>query len=702
MAEREQGLASNEEEQPRPALYSTKDAILLAKSASAASLRKEDKFALREAERRREQEEDDAGARSDADYAFLRRSHSDLPLQHLSRGQRQTAHEIEEEDAASAANSGRARVRSNAGGGGVGADGKDSAAAATAPGPRSASANRASDATLLSTIEYLESFLARSKRDLSLKQAASEAPAKWRTQLERFGGPEAIGRRAAVAELDAREAPSSAERKARSSSRGRVHYASPTVSSSRFSSPRRESPFAVGSGSASGSASARRPRSASRGRDELSSPSSPYAAVGPEEELALVRLESEVAALRRQARVLQLSQAHQAQAQAASNQESHVDAALAHIRRRADLERSVAYLEHYTQGRRPPPAERTEEQLWGSPSAANKHQRSKSRPQSASAATKLFSPSASPHTPSSRIPSSHPHKTGRGHTPSSCVYCARERDWRSFSSDALQAMQRAFPERAETLAGGDGEQGAGAQSQSRLRPLAQRMMETSLELGAEVAMGAGDSSLPISRDVDSHFLSQLSAAERRRQSQRLESLWYLVGGAERDRDRDRAALARLSEEVQAESLKRRAHMQWLEEQVLERCLRQTMLDKTAQRELHKAAQDQARQAQLLRDLKRQSRDNFTRDQIDLLKERQRIERDTDKMRMQNEKHSIREIQRQAREAAEATKQRKLDQIRHAEEKYAFKLSQLKRPAFAERGIDDLAHWKVGRPLDASL
>jgi len=122
------------------------------------------------------------------------------------------------------------------------------------------------------------------------------------------------------------------------------------------------------------------------------------------------------------------------------------------------------------------------------------------------------------------------------------------------------------------------------------------------------------------------------------------------------------------------------------------------------RELQKAIQDQARHAQQLLHLKRQSLENFTRDQIDLLKERQRIERETDKMRMQNEKHPIREIQRQAREAAEAHKQRKLDQIRHTEEKYAFKLSQLKRPAFAERGIDvdDLAHWKVGRPLNASL
>jgi cell division septum initiation protein DivIVA len=120
------------------------------------------------------------------------------------------------------------------------------------------------------------------------------------------------------------------------------------------------------------------------------------------------------------------------------------------------------------------------------------------------------------------------------------------------------------------------------------------------------------------------------------------------------------------------------------------------MDRSQEREVQRLLQDQARHVARLLDLKRQSLANYTRDQLDLVAEKSRIERETQRLRRQNDRHSLREMQRQVNESVEKQKQRKLDQIRHSEEKYSFRISQLKRPVGAQRGINDLAYWRSGR------
>ena len=662
-------------------------------AAAAGRPQRADRFAEREAARRREREDElyfnakysaparrrsgggsqptasasasgegddpDSSRRSDADYAFLRRGRSELPLRDLNPAQKATARELAD-DEQYAARQGRSKERS------VYEDGL--------PQRRSQSEVRASDAQLLETIDYLESFLQRSKRDLALKRA--HGGADWQRELEAMGGPERAGRRSAGIEVrDLWGGPEEKEQPRPRSAR----YAAPTVSSSPFT--KRTSPFATPS-------SADRSRSAAAAR-------APAGYQRPEEELALARLESEVAMLRRKAAGVDMTTERP---RPASDEAGLMQQALSNLRAKGELERSIAYLEEYTEGRRPV---ETEDETWGADQmmgtpSSSVRRRSKSPGASlgrSASASRLYSPSSS-GVPSSRVPSSHPHATGKNHVPANCIYCAREMDWRSYENGVVKLMQQAFPERAEALAGKPRESGV----QSRLRPLARKMMMDTARARTVVDEDTGEE-LPISRDVDSHFLAQLSAAERRRQANRLDSLWYLVGNSERDRQ---AQLVRISREIEAESTKRAAHMKWVEEQAIERALSRTMLDRAQEREIQKLLQDQQARVTKLLDLKRQSLANYTRDQIDLVKERRRVEAETAKLRAQNDKHSLREMARQEREQNEARKQRKLDQIRHAEDKYAFKMSELKRPDFAERGVDDLAHWRVGRALNASI
>jgi Ser-tRNA(Ala) deacylase AlaX len=107
-------------------------------------------------------------------------------------------------------------------------------------------------------------------------------------------------------------------------------------------------------------------------------------------------------------------------------------------------------------------------------------------------------------------------------------------------------------------------------------------------------------------------------------------------------------------------------------------------------------QDQARHVAHLLELKRQSLANYTRDQCDMLSERHRLERETQKIRTQNDRHSAREMQRNLKEMHESLKQKKLNELKHAEEKFSFRLSELKRPPYSQRGVEDLRYWKVGR------
>jgi glycerol-3-phosphate dehydrogenase len=113
-------------------------------------------------------------------------------------------------------------------------------------------------------------------------------------------------------------------------------------------------------------------------------------------------------------------------------------------------------------------------------------------------------------------------------------------------------------------------------------------------------------------------------------------------------------------------------------------------------EVQKLLQNQARHVAHLLELKRTSLHNYVRDQTDLLSERRRLERETAHLRAQNEKHSRREMERENREMQEARKQKKLDEIRHAEEKFSFRLSELRRPPYSEGGVKDLRYWKTGR------
>lgn len=206
-------------------------------------------------------------------------------------------------------------------------------------------------------------------------------------------------------------------------------------------------------------------------------------------------------------------------------------------------------------------------------------------------------------------------------------------------------------------------------------------------------LGGLSSGSNISRDFSSHFLGQLSAAERRRAANHLDSLWYLVSNVERDK---KAQLRRIQREIEEESLKRTAHMKWLEEQAMERALSKTMVDRQQEREVQRLLQDQARSVAHLLELKRQSLANYTRDQCDLLAERHRLERETQRLRDQNDRHSKREFERNMKELQESIKQKKLDAIKQSEEKFAFRLSELTRPPYSRKGIEDLRYWKSGR------
>lgn len=91
-------------------------------------------------------------------------------------------------------------------------------------------------------------------------------------------------------------------------------------------------------------------------------------------------------------------------------------------------------------------------------------------------------------------------------------------------------------------------------------------------------------------------------------------------------------------------------------------------------------------------LKRESLANYTRDQCDLLAERRRVERATARLRAQNDRHSAREAERELRALHEAIKQKKIDQLQHAEDKFSFRMSELKRPPYSRRGADDIRFW----------
>jgi hypothetical protein len=627
-------------------------------------------------------EEEGEEPRSDADYAFLKRNKSELPLRDLSEGQRSMARQIEDEGTESA----RRRALFRRGGGG-------SASASTLPSrARSASQSaagggaRLSDDGLLRSIDEMERFLARSKREAASAAGTGpfsthdddDLPPRWKRQLDAMGGPERAGRRNAGIETHElfggeedeeqqqrfggyggedmerlQERYGHSPRRAHSAREG---YAAATVSSAPFGRP---SPFRTGGVRAQSHSRSRSPRHRAR-RPEL---------------------------------------------------ELEADRALDHLaQREGDYERRIAYLEDFLDGRRVQDGdddgrEHKVESGRVSQRSSGSQGKSPGRGLGHFASERLFSSAAGvggvSHGGSPvRIPSQHPHRTGKNHVPSSCVYCRREADLRSWSNEARRLVARAFPERKldlgrkdEDLDGlGKTEAGAASGVHSRLRPLAKRMLD-STRVSPRKKDAAAAVEFPISADVDAHFLSQLSAAERRRQASRLDSLWYLVSRSDRDKQ---VQLRRIARDIEAEAARRHAHMAWLEEQAIERTLRHTVSDKAAQREVQRMLTEQAQHVAQLLDLKRQSLQNYARDQVDLVAEQQRVSRQTAKLRAQNDRHSLREMQRQLREQDELAKQRKMDQLRHAEEKFAFKLSQLRRPQFAAHGIRDLDEWAVGR------
>ena len=418
-----------------------------------------DAWSEREMERRRDEQDaeyfnelysDDRGEgqaapkRQDEDYAFLRRR-SDLPLHKLSRGQLDTARELHfdregGEASALPTDSVWNRAHSASPARRLNPFARPASASQNGPGAglRSVqSAARASDEHLINTVEYLESFLARARSDAQRRRQL-ESP--WKLQLERMGGPEAIGRAAAEEDDDdLRTGRSSVQP---SSARRSRSYERATIGSDPWG------------------ASHSTPRARSSTRRAMSS----------EEEFQLAKLETELFALKRQAAGITSPVSER-------ERQRQIDLALANVRDRTDIESSIALLKDYTSGR-PLADDRAEEMA-------------------RSLAARLFAEEPE-HTPKERIPTHHPHRTGKNHQPSQCVYCKRELDWQSWNTKVINLLDRSFPDRSPTWKTpskrmneenknrtSPSPSAASTSSPSRLRSLATSMFEKSRSVRRE-------------------------------------------------------------------------------------------------------------------------------------------------------------------------------------------------------------------------
>lgn len=409
---------------------SSKESILLGGVSGSSKRATKDAWHEREATRRREERDEayfnesyqnrslasgtgvEGEERTDADYAFLRRR-SELPLHKLTRGQLDTARELSFEREGAPANS--SPFRSGY------APRASSAESPRNPFRNSAgegiravhSAARASDEHLMSTIDYLEKFLARARGDAR----RTAGPSPWKSHMDRMGGPEAIGRAAAYEEDDVlhgrRDRPASAPAHGRG-------YLAPTIESDPWGTP----------------------------------PPARHKWTDPDEEFELAKVEAELLSLKRQAEGL-------SPVMNSRERERQVNLALSNVRDRADIERSIALLKDYTQGR-PLPEDDAENMA-------------------RSIAAKLFAEEPE-HTPKSRIPTHHPHRTGKNHHTAQCIYCKRELDWQSWNTKVINLLDKSFPNRSPTwktpskrLYDDSHNVEAGA---SRLTPLAKKLLET--------------------------------------------------------------------------------------------------------------------------------------------------------------------------------------------------------------------------------
>jgi len=532
------------------------------------------------------------------------------------------------------------------------------------------------DNKLNATMDYLESFIHRAKENIAFRRRSgmldSAGEEDWERQRSRTMG----GRRPRRAWEEEDIGLGSSTYRSNSHSPDRA-YQSPTVSSQPF----RHSPL-------------RSPRASSSRYSSVLSRRTPF---GARHDKSRARLEEEIELMRRR-RDAASARTNPTKSDAGDDgiDEREIDVALQKLRDAEDLERSIHYLSQHTTRRADDDVARvTNESLKKvlSEKFVSPMRRSRS-------SAHLSTSPMSTHT-HTRIPPSHPHRTGRNHIRSSCVYCQREADELSWSLTPYDALDRDTSRRdkeswrdtpSSSSAAAAAKKGREAkvvepakyEAQSRLRPLATKLLEQSKQLSSRGSLG---------RDVSQHFLAQLSAAARRRSSRGVAAMWQSMSNAEREKD---AQLRRAQKEIDEEALKSQLRLKWVEEQAIERALSRTVFDRQQEREIERLLKDQARQVAKLLHLKRESLSNYAKDQSDLVSEHYRVERETQRLRASHDRHAMAALKREMREAREEELRRRINHIRHMEEKHAWKIQQLKRAALSKDGIEGLREYQIGR------